>query len=45
MKKMTINFNWKDYRLSEDLSNREELIFDIVRDRMAIFVSLVIPVV
>lgn len=26
------HFNWKDYCLSEDLSNWEELIFDIVRD-------------
>lgn len=26
------HFNWQDYRLSEDLSNWEELIFDIVRD-------------
>lgn len=26
------HFQWKDYRISEDLSNWEELIFDIIRD-------------
>ncbi len=32
------HFNWKDYRLTEDLSNWEELIFDIVRDNNGNFV-------